>query len=424
MKKEPLDHNIYFVIQPLHVVSRILGLSPFHIDPNYALRNKIGCTFCHVIQAAVMILLLLYGLYNSVLTLVEYSEHIFNVNLRIVWIISVLVSHLTSILTLLFSVTRNRNHMTNVLCLLSRVDSKLFRDKSKKSAYSKHRSQVIMQLWVTLILFGIVFTSCAYSYSDGTWIWFMFMASQILSDAINTGMMLQYVNFVLMVKQRYQLVQHILSEAAIADDGNSSVHLDTEHFRSSRNRSSNKTFPIKTLNLKIVTNSINLYTIRHLRLICSELRDVLRANNKSCEVLILLAVITTLTFVVPTTYSGVMTIKRAIVDNGRFQLYFAGVSNFLKCFDLLLIFMWSALCCQKTTEEVNDIFICIQKLLLYPSARGWSTSELKGFSSQLKNSKFQFNVCGFFTLNLQFFCAGLSVIFTYILVLSQYSEDL
>jgi len=249
----------------------------------------------------------------------------------------------------------------------------------------------------------------------------MFLASQILSDAINTSMMLQYVNFVLMVKQRYQLVKHILSEAAIADDVNTSVRLDTEHFRSSRNKSSNKTFPIATLNLKIVTNCNNLYTIRDLRLICSELRDVLRANNKSYEVLILLDVITTLTFVVPTTYSGVMAIKHAIVDNGLFQLYLTGVSNFLKCFELLLIFIWSALCCQKTTEEVNDIFVCIQKLLLYPSALGWSTSELKGFSSQLKNSKFEFNVCGFFTLNLQFFCASLSVIFTYILVLSQYS---
>jgi len=249
----------------------------------------------------------------------------------------------------------------------------------------------------------------------------MFMASQILSDAINIGMMLQYVNFVLMVKQRYQLVKHILSEATISDDGKSSVHLDTEHFRSNGNKSSNKTFQIATLNLNIVTNSNNVYTILDLRLICSELRDVLRANNKSYEVLILLDVITTLTFTVPTTYSGVMAIKRATVDNGRFQLYLRGLSNFLKCSELLLIFIWSALCCQKTTEKVIDILIWIQKLLLYPSALGWNTSDLKGFSSQLKNSKFEFNVCGFFTLNLQFFCASVSIIFTYILVLSQYS---
>jgi hypothetical protein len=247
------------------------------------------------------------------------------------------------------------------------------------------------------------------------------MTSQILSDAINTGMMLQYVNFVLMVKQRYQLVKHMLSEATISDDGSSSVRLDIAHFRSSRNKSSNKTFSITTFNLRSVTNSNYFYTIRDLRLICSELRDVLHANNKNYEVLILLDVITILTYAVPTTYSGVMTIKRAMVDNALFELYLIGVSNLLKCVGLLLIFIWSAFCCQKTAGEVNDIFICIQKLLVYPNALGWSTSELKGFSSQMKNSKFEFNVCGFFTLNLQFFCASVSVIFTYILVLYQFS---
>ena len=421
MKKGPLEHNIYFVIQPLHFVSRILGLSPFHIDPNYTFRNKVGCTFCHIIQATVMILLLLYGLYNSVLTLAEYTQLMFNVNLRIVWVVNVLVSHLTSILTLLFTVTRNRNHMTNMLSLLSCVDNKLFRNKSKQSAYLYQRSRVIMQLWITLILFGIVVASCTYSYSDGTWIWYVFMASQLLSDAINTGVMLQYVNFVQMVKQRYQLVKHVLSEAAIRDDGNSSTCMDTKHFSSSRNKSSIKTFPIETFNLESGINSNNFYTIRDLRLICSELCEVLHANNKSYEVLILLDVIAILTFTVPTTYSGVMIIKRAVVENGILHLYLKGVCNLLKSIGLLLIFIWSALCCQKTTEEVNDIFVCIRKLLLYPSALGWSKSELKGFSSQLKNSKFEFNICGFFALNLQFFCASVSVIFTYIVVLSQYS---
>jgi len=234
--------------------------------------------------------------------------------------------------------------------------------------------------------------------------------------------MLQYVNFVLMVKQRYQLVKHMLSEAAITDDGNSSTRMDTEHFRNSRNKSNNKTFPIATFNLKSGINSNNLYTIRDLRLICSELCDVLHANNKSYEVLILFDVITILTITVPTTYSGFMTIKRAIVENGLFQLYLKGVSNFLVCVGLLLVFIWSALCCQKTTEEVNNIFICIQKLMLYPSVLGWSTSELKGFSSQLKNNKAEFNVCGFFTLKLQFLCARVSVIFTYILALNQLSQ--
>jgi uncharacterized membrane protein len=139
MKREPLEHNIYFVIQPLQFVSRILGLSPFHIDPNYTIRYKGDCTFCHIIQATVMIFLLICTLYYSFLTTLEYNEPAFNIIVSIVWIINVLASHMTSILALLFFVTRNRNHITNVMSLLSRVDNKLFRNKSKQGAYSKQR---------------------------------------------------------------------------------------------------------------------------------------------------------------------------------------------------------------------------------------------------------------------------------------------
>ena len=417
MKKEPLEHNIYFAIQPLHFVSRILGLSPFHVDPSYTFHNKGGCTFCHIIQETVMILLLLYGSYNEVLACVAYSETTFNLSVRVVCIINILVSSFTGALALFFTVTRNRNHMTNVLCLLSRVDNKLFRNKSKQSAYSQHRSHVIMQLWFTLLLQGIAYIPLFF-FSDDTWMSYTNVSSEIFRGVIDTVVMLQYMNIVLMVKQRYQLVKHFLSESVTTDDANSSRHMDAEYCI---NKNNNKIFPLATNNLDIDRSFNNLYTIRDLRLICSELYDVLHANNKSYEVLILFNVITLLTSTVPTTFYGVLIIKCAIVDNGRFQLYLKGVFLLTDCAFMVLTLLWLAMCCQRTTEEIRNVFICIQKLLLYPNTLGWSTSEMKSFSSQLKNSTFEFNVCGFFTLNLQFFCASVSVIFTYILVLHQIS---
>jgi hypothetical protein len=167
MKKEPLVHDIYFIIQRLQFVTRILGLSPFHIDPNYTFRNKGGYTYCHTIQVTVMIFLLLCGSCYNALTLVAYNVSDFNIFVGIVWIINVLVSHLPSILELIFSVTRSRNHMTNVMSILSCVDNKLFRNKSKQEAYSKQRSHVKMQLWISLVMFGNVIFSI-YSYSKCT----------------------------------------------------------------------------------------------------------------------------------------------------------------------------------------------------------------------------------------------------------------
>jgi hypothetical protein len=85
----------------------------------------------------VMIILLLYSLYDSILFLDTLSEGLLNISVRVVWTIYMSVSNPTSILTLLYTVTRNMNHMTKVLCLLSRVDKMLFRNNSKQSAYSQ-----------------------------------------------------------------------------------------------------------------------------------------------------------------------------------------------------------------------------------------------------------------------------------------------
>jgi hypothetical protein len=309
--------------------------------------------------------------------------------------------------------------MTNVLCLLSRVDNKLFRNNSKQSAYSQQRSRVITQLWIVLILYGIVTSSVTYSSNDGTWRSYASAASLTLSNLINTVVIFQYVNIAQMVKQRYQHVKHMLSVAAITDDVNYLRHSYVENLQSCHNQ---QLFSIVTYDLKSGRESHNLCRIHIVRVIYSELCDLLNYNNKSYEVILLLDVTARLSITVPTMYQGVMFIKAAIIENGPFEVYFAGVTMISLFAFMLFTFLWLTLCCQKTTEEVDDIFICIQKLLLYPNALGWSTSELKRFSSQLKNNKVEFNVCGFFTLNLQFFCASVSVIFTYILVLNQFSQ--
>ena len=80
-------------------------------------------------------------------------------------------------------------------------------------------------------------------------------------------------------------------------------------------------------------------------------------------------------------------------------------------------FLWLTRCCHTGTEEVRDTSVCIQKLHLYQNSLCWSKSDMKNLLFKILNMKVGFNVCGFFTLNLQLFCASVSVVFTYILVL-------
>jgi hypothetical protein len=127
-----------------------------------------------------------------------------------------------------------------------------------------------------------------------------------------------------------------------------------------------------------------------------------------------------LTNTVQSMYVGVILLKEALVNDGDFVVYFKGAILLFASFFDLLTFIWLTICCHSTADEMQDTIVCIQKLLLHPNRIFWSTEDLRHLSSQLKNLKVEFSVCGFFTLNLQLLCGSVGAIITYIFVLNQF----
>jgi hypothetical protein len=165
--------------------------------------------------------------------------------------------------------------------------------------------------------------------------------------------------------------------------------------------------------------SRNMCRIHDLQIIYSELYDVLHANSKAYGILILLNVISIFTKTVPAIYLGVVFLTSASFNRENIDVYFKGISFFCQSSFDLLTFIWLTICCHSTADEVQDTIVCIQKLLLHPNRPFWSTADLRRLSSQLKNLKVEFSVCGFFTLNLQMISGSVGVMITYILVLNQ-----
>jgi hypothetical protein len=152
MKESSFVNDIYFVTKPLHLVSKLLGLSPWHIDTRHKWHNERNCVYIHASLTAIMVVLILYGMCDSFIHAETYSDPTFNRFVCVLWIIAVTASHSASILALLLNATRNRNHMGNVLSIISRVDSKLLRTNCKHSVYMQQSSRIIRQLMFQFIL--------------------------------------------------------------------------------------------------------------------------------------------------------------------------------------------------------------------------------------------------------------------------------
>jgi hypothetical protein len=416
MKKSTIKQDIYFVIQPLHLVSKILGLSPWHIDPKYKWQNERTWFYIHVSLIIFMTVLVLYGFCESIIYITTSNINKLNTFSIVVWIIGVTASHSTSILALLLNVTRNRNHMGNVLSTISRVDSKLLHTNFKHSGYRQQRSLIVRQMMIEFLLYGSTSVFSALSYYNGTRACNMYMASLALTNVINRVEILKYVNIVLIVKRRYQYIRQLLAEAAFTDDECTSRHMYTGHPLS---HDSDKFLLSARYKVPKYRGPRSVSRIQDLQRIYSELYVVLHTTSRSYGVLILLDIITTFTTAVPTMYLGVVFLNGVALNTPRINGFLQGI--FFLCLSSigLLNFLWLTICCHTTTDEVQETLVCVQMLLLYPNVFSWSTADLKRLSSQLKNLKAEFSVCGFFTLNLQFFCGTVGILFSYILVMNQ-----
>jgi hypothetical protein len=193
-------------------------------------------------------------------------------------------------------------------------------------------------------------------------------------------------------------MKHLLSEGDSTAEFNTSICVFVEDTASN---SSNRMFATASDNLKNNRESHSMCTIQDLKILNNELYDVPYVNNKNYELLILLGTMTILKNTVPTTYSGTIIIKFAILRHGYFESFFKGVAIIYMCAFKLLRFLWLTWRCHRTTEKVQDTVICIQKLLLYPNSLGLRKSGLKNLLFQIKNMNVDFNICGSFTMNLQ-----------------------
>jgi hypothetical protein len=146
--------------------------------------------------------------------------------------------------------------------------------------------------------------------------------------AINAVMIFQYMNIVLIVMQKYHHLKHLLLEAESTAEFETSKCVFVEDITSN---SSNRMFSLAKDNLKNNRESHSMCTIQDLQILHNELYDVLYANNKSYEVLILLDTTMILTNTVPTTYSATTTIKFAILRDGHFESFFKGVAIIYMC---------------------------------------------------------------------------------------------
>ena len=408
--------DIYFVIKPLYYVSQVLGMVGFKIES----ANKIVTSGRYFVPEYILPIFIIINLSVflcfDVLYTIQFTALQMTTGLRVVWIFNKTITSLTSIVTLLLNMTLDRHGIPRALSYIHDADLKLFKCGYNEKIFRQARSSLIVQLIVGITITAFEHILLNFSFPPNAPLDIIHIISQIICAAINRIMILQYINLVLSLKQRYKYVNYLLSEPLVKTDFMEAKH-SNEDVSTSQNCNPIFLHAAFKLNFKNSTCIIN--SIHDLRLIYSQLHDTLCLVNTRYGVPIFLYTISALTYSIPILYLEVLTLQNIVGKYVDSKGCVAAAELLGLYIPHLVFFMWLNMCCHKTSKEASETLTHVHKLLVYPNTGHRVNSELHNFCSLLRDVRIEFNICGLFDLNVHFLCWSLSVVFTYVLVLVQ-----
>jgi hypothetical protein len=410
MNNRELKYNIYFEIQPLYYVSRLMGLAPFSIKKKKCGETEIHYSHSDIILTTTLNIVLLMGLCLSEFVVADFVDHTYPAVIRALWFSSALSTYCTCIITLILNITIHRKHFPLILKRICIIDSKLFNDGSSEKHYKSRRSGTNKQLLLAALILTINCLYFIYYFFKVGIIYKVCFIFRTLCNIIFFLIICQYISLVLVLKARYKYFVSIFSNLLIGKDN----LYDTDLTHISDSGLSGGCF-LFDANIRY----FEVFQIREMRKLYSQLHDVLWLVNKYYGLEVLLVIISIIVNFIPIFFSSIILIHNANVHQGELEYYIQIALRLCLCMPLLFMFVWIVSCCHLVTVETYKLLLCIHKMQIYSNVMQGTIIELRSFISQLKDMKTEFSVCGFFTLNLPFLCATLGVITTYVTVLFQ-----
>jgi hypothetical protein len=404
------NKNIYIPLKPLFIIARIFGLA----DTQFFNRNnneECKIRSQHLILAFSWNTIFLIGICYSVY-LVSYNYYGYPDKVNTTVIVYYITLLATNIVTSISS-SINRKKIAGILQNLMDIDE-LFKDKDTAELCTKMKHEVLRQIAALLLGTMIVITLGYYCYSDGTFIYSLCYSLEFLICNLNVVMLLLYINIIRVIRHRYKNIFQLIEE--YVKTKGTPVATNTNRFIVLHGGCC-EMLNLRCSSLQLLSNRSN--HVQTLRLLYIEMYDTVQliASHFGAPVLfqtLLVIVLSVLLF-----YGAFYFIYSADANNDGIKKYV--ISCYLIFRGILYItpFIWLVISCDAAAHEANRGVIYIQRVKASPNTGHDAVMELEKLSSQLKDRKVEFSVCGLVVLKLQFLCTFVGGIFTYILIMVQ-----
>jgi hypothetical protein len=409
MKRDLPTKDIYSVVWPLHLMSKIFGLAPYSlgIDNESGKSGYIINSFCRIWSVFWIILLVALEYINTITNIIE------NVTLqqRILEFLFSTSMSTYSIFSLLSSLTINRDKVPQIIAKLSGIDRLLSTKKYRTQIYENTRLYIIIQITVlmstllALISYGTYVIHGNFSFRNFNYFFF-----EALPMILNCIAILHFVNLVLLLRDKYKFLNSMLETSPVIPSNVTTLNnLHTNCITPTENC----TFAMENFNKE--RREINISSIRNqlhnLRIIYNQLHEVAFLINSTYGISLLCATL----WVFVSIISGVNYIlKIKNTDTGLYIIVAVLWSIF--CAALMTIM---AVSCSVAVNGCNRSPVIVQKIMLRDDIDMEVTKELKKMFNQFKVMKIEFSACGLYKIDLSFLCGIFGATLSYLIIMSQ-----
>jgi hypothetical protein len=355
----------------------------------------------------------------------------YSITFIIVECLSLSLQFMTSVLSICEIVLRNRQIIQQILLEMFQVDV-LLGINLKRSVYKKTVSVLFLQVLFLFVAMGIL-----YYFDYELWYKDKHMLSGLYkyeTNSIGIVLVVQFVNFVLYVKERFKMINsEIVRLFGFCDevelDGyllsmsewyfTESGHPEVTKAALARRSITNLKFSNYTsdgLNRQTVCSRIHLLRDVHCRL-----NHIARSINSAYQVAIMFEVLSVMTIIALKLHLGLFTIFFENITNSPLTLFFS--LNFWWIVFHLSKLILIVISCQYATRQSVRTALVLQRVVLLKPLHPDTLSEIHLFSQQLLHHKLVFSPCGFFVLNHRFLSACVESLITYVIILLQFTHS-
>jgi hypothetical protein len=398
--------DIYTAVRPLYFVSKIFGLAPYSLKPEKCLKKSKTVFIClyRMWSFVLIIALLAWMCIDTSYIAVEKLK----LKDRILLITFSVPMYSCTIISLFLSSTVNHHKVQCILAKFAENDHLLSTMKYGHSIYRKIPLFLIIQFTIFTSVFILITYFDIYAVStEDTFFKKNSVFFQLLSVLMNSVVILQFVDLVLLLKKKYKYLNNVLESSTVTSFHATNLHyFNTNHMTTIDIYASRRT-PFDSEHRRNSTSS-KLRQLRNLRIMYIQLYDVACLINSTYGFSLLSAAVWEFVGII----LAVVLLLQLNADLHKFVLVIVLWSGY--CVSLMAAITMS---CSMAVNECNRSAIIVQKIIVCDDIHYEVVKELEKMFTQFQVMKIRFTACGFFNLDLPFFCGIFGATLSYLVII-------